>query len=110
MQVCTLTMGKTVVDVDRCIASFTPEVFATDRVMDMVKNQGMAFRDAYREVAKTLDATEMDDPVANIQNKTHVGATGNLALDAVEKRMGEVRNWSAKARETWETAIEQLTR
>ena len=109
LQVCALTMSKIEVDVERCIAVFTPEVFSTDRVMELVKNEGMAFRDAYREVAKTLDATEMDDPVANIRKKTHLGATGNLALGIVADGVAQARDWSARARETWETAIEQLT-
>jgi argininosuccinate lyase len=68
------------VNKDRCVAAFSPELFATDQVLHLVK-EGVAFRDAYRQVAAALDAVETIDPVADILSKTHAGATGNLGLD-----------------------------
>ena len=90
-----------------CIDSFTPELFATDRVLDLVK-QGTPFRDAYREVAATLDQTEMEDPVANILGKTHMGATGNLGLDTARERVGAERARVEVLRQRWDRAIEGL--
>ena len=107
LRVCALTMGKLVVHEKRCIEAFTPEVFSTDRVLELVK-KGKPFRDAYREVAKTLDATKMEDPRQNILGKKHLGATGNLGLDLAAKRVADERDWARKARETWTSAIEQL--
>ena len=101
------TMAKVEVDAEQCANAFTPEVFATDRVLEMVK-EGMAFRDAYREVAKSLDETEMDDPRENIAQKTHLGATGNLGLDQARDRVEDERDWARNARETWTLPIEQL--
>jgi argininosuccinate lyase len=108
LRVNALTVAGLGVNTEACIAAFGVDCFATDRVMNLVKG-GMAFRDAYREVAKSLDSTDMEDPVANIQQKTHLGATGNLGLDLARKRIEEETAWAAKARAIWEKAVEELT-
>ena len=41
------------IDADRCKAAMTDELFATEKVYELVR-QGMAFRDAYRRVAGDL--------------------------------------------------------
>ena len=107
LEVCALVMGRLKVNAQQCIDAFSKEVFATDRVLEMVK-QGKPFRDAYREVAETLDSTPMEDPAANIQKKTHIGATGNLGLDLTRERLDEQRAWSGQARRTWESAVRRL--
>jgi len=107
LKVCAPCIAGLEVDRERCIASFSREVFATDRVMDLVR-QGVPFRDAYRQVAKELDSTPMEDPVENIRKKTHVGATGNLRLDLAAERLDRVREWTGSARRIWEEAIARL--
>ena len=107
LRVCSLGMGKVEVDAERCVEAFTPEVFATDRVLEMVK-EGKPFRDAYRDVAQSLDQTEMEDPRENISKKTHMGATGNLGLDLAQKRLAEERAWAKGARDLWTRAIRTL--
>ncbi len=49
----TLVFARLVIDTDRCKAAMTDELLATEKVYDLVR-QGMAFRDAYRQVAKEL--------------------------------------------------------
>ena len=107
LQVCGLGLSKLTVDEKRCVAAFTPEVFATDRVLDMVKG-GAPFRDAYQQVARSLEKTVMEDPRANIRKKTHLGATGNLGLDLARKRLDDERGWLNQARAAWVPAIEKL--
>ena len=107
LRVCALVLSKMEVDEKRCIASFTPEVFATDRVLELVK-KGVPFREAYRQVAATLEETAMEDPVENISKKTHLGAAGNLGLDLARERLAAEREWSNKARNAWTPAIERL--
>jgi argininosuccinate lyase len=107
LRVCGLGMSRLDVDRDRCIASFTADVFATDRVLQLVR-QGIPFRDAYKQVALSPGETEMEDPVENIRGKTHIGATGNLGLDYVRRRMEAARKWSEESRRTWEEAISRL--
>ncbi len=107
LQVCALCMKGVRVNTEQCIASFSSEVFATDRVLELVK-EGVPFRDAYRQVAKALEDTPMEDPAENIRKKSHLGATGNLALDAVRSNIEQERLASAAAREKWTSAIERL--
>jgi len=108
LRVCALVLSKVEVDRKRCVESFTPEVFATDRVLDLVR-EGVPFREAYRRVAASLEETAMEDPVRNIlEKKTHQGAPGNLGLDLAEKRLAEERDWAEAARRTWEKALEKL--
>ncbi len=107
LRVNALTVAGLEVDRERCIREFSGEVFATDRVMNLVKD-GMPFRDAYREVANSPEATESADPVDNIMQKTHIGATGNLGLDLARERIDNERDWAAQARETWQAAISAL--
>ncbi|MHC4562266.1 MAG: argininosuccinate lyase [Planctomycetota bacterium] len=49
----TLVFEKLTVDADRCKAAMTDELFATEKVYQLVQ-QGMPFRDAYRQVASDL--------------------------------------------------------
>jgi len=60
---------------------FTPDIFAADVALRMATDQGIPFRDAYKQVGLNLDALKAQDPVANIKSKTHIGAPGNLGLD-----------------------------
>ncbi len=71
-------------------AAFDPEIFATDMVNDMVKN-GTPFRDAYRQVALKLKGIKKQNVVKNIKSKTHLGATGNLGLKILEKKISKFR-------------------
>jgi argininosuccinate lyase len=55
------------------IDGFTPDVFATDRALELV-GEGMAFRDAYHHVKENLDELEKISPAKAIAKKTHLGA------------------------------------
>ena len=48
---------------------------------------GKTFRDAYQEIKRNLDSVDTEDALDNITEKTHLGATGNLGLDVLEKRL-----------------------
>jgi len=107
LQVCGLGISKLAVDEERCVAAFTSEVFATDRALDMVK-AGIPFRDAYKQVALSLEKTAMEDPRENIRKKVHLGATGNLGLDLARSRLTGELDWMHKARAAWAPAIAKL--
>jgi argininosuccinate lyase len=91
-----LTISKLEVNADRLSAGFTPEVFATDRVLELVR-QGVPFRDAYREVGANLGQLAAMDPVAALKRRTSTGAPGNLRLD-VPRAAAETASASVKAR------------
>ncbi len=69
---------------DRLIAACTPELYATDAVLERIR-QGGNFRDTYKDVGMHLDSVVKQDPVATILNRTSEGTTGklNLAEDAL---------------------------
>lgn len=95
------------VNKEQCLKAFTPELFATDKVLELVK-QGIPFRDAYKEVAKNLQDVAMEDPVANILSKTHEGATGNLGLNSCANKIEDYRNWAESLKEKWRSQREFL--
>ena len=70
-----LTVNK-----DALIAACTPELYATDIVLQQVA-EGKNFRDTYKEVGLHLDQVAKLDPVATLSSRTSLGTTGNLGLD-----------------------------
>ncbi len=88
VRVMELTINKLQVNPDRLARGFIPEIYATDRALELVKD-GMPFREAYREVGLHLDLLQNRDPVEALKAKKHTGATGNLMLDKTEKAIAE---------------------
>ncbi len=70
---------------ERLRSAFTPDVFATDRALEMVAG-GMPFRDAYHNVKGHLDELARMDPDEAIARKTHLGAPAGLDLKGLETR------------------------
>lgn len=68
----------------------TPELFAADRANDLVTKEGMTFRDAYRKVGNNLNKLKNINLDENLKTKKHLGATGNLGLEILEKRLDEL--------------------
>ena len=85
-----IVVSNTAIKEDKLKAAFSPDIFATD-VVNRYVMEGKTFRDAYQEIKRNLDSVETEDPLENISEKTHLGATGNLGLDVLEKRLKE---WS----------------
>lgn len=75
-----LTINKLKVNKEKCIKACSPEIYATDKAIELVK-KGMPFRDAYQKIGLNLKSLKKENPIANIKNKKHLGATGNLCLD-----------------------------
>jgi len=90
VRVMELVVRRLGVNEARLAAGFRPEIFATDRTLELVAG-GMPFRDAYRQVAETPSAAEAQDPREALLKKRHTGAPGNLRLDVPAKRLAELR-------------------
>jgi argininosuccinate lyase len=90
LQVATIIIRQLGVNRKACFAAFTPDVFATDALTQLVK-QGVPFREAYGQVAASLDSLENQDPQANILNKSHQGASGNLGLAGAYAELATLR-------------------
>jgi len=102
-----LTINKLKVNRDACLNVMTADLFATDYVLHLVQ-KGMPFRDAYRQAATELDKIPMIDPVKNIANKTHLGATGHLGLELSHKASKEYGDWLKAEQERIEETISKL--
>lgn len=85
---------------DKCLETFSSELFATDKVITLVK-QGSPFRDAYKEVAMNPSQVAIEDPVANILSKNHLGATGNLGINMNFLKIQEYQEWIEQLKEKW---------
>jgi argininosuccinate lyase len=88
-------------------AGFTPEVFATDRALELVA-EGMPFRDAYQHVKDHLAELEHEDPYRAIARKQHVGATAGLDFPAVKGRIDEARGFVREERKAYHRAVSSL--
>jgi argininosuccinate lyase len=80
VRVMDLTVERLIVNADRLRSAFTPDIFATDKALEMVA-QGVPFREAYRKVGTDLAALLDRDPVDAIGKRTSIGAPGNLRLE-----------------------------
>ncbi len=80
---------KMAVNRENCIKACTPELFAADYAYELVK-KGMPFRDAYKEAAKNPGKLQKINPITNIQQKKHPGATGNLGLEKIKQQIKEI--------------------
>lgn len=85
---------------EKCLKAFSPELFATDKVL-LLARQGVAFRDAYKDVALNPQGVSMEDPVENILSKKHLGATGNLGIKAQYNKIKEYQEWVDSYKEKW---------
>lgn len=76
--------------VSRMLAAITPneevikskiskDIFAADVANDLVKNDGMPFRDAYKVAMEKLEDVQVDF-AANIASKVSLGGPGNLGI------------------------------
>lgn len=75
---------------ERLIAACTPELYATDRVMEKVLAGGN-FRDSYKDVGLNLDKVQGEDPVASLSRRTSTGTAGNLQIEKDVKWLEEIR-------------------
>ena len=90
-----LTLSELKVNKEKCISSFTNDLFATDKVIGLAK-KGIPFREAYTEVGANLEKIAKINPVENIKSKKHVGATGNLGLEKARSQLQKIKQETEK--------------
>jgi argininosuccinate lyase len=98
-----LTISELIVNKDTLENAFTPEIFATDKAINMVLS-GKNFRDAYREVGNNLSQVEIMSPLDGIKSRTSTGTAGNLRLDKVTDFLAGVQ----KDIETRELSVQSV--
>jgi len=97
------TFRKLEVDAERLVGAFTPEVFATDEALRLVV-EGVPFRDAYRQVAASLDKLGGSDPHESLAKRNHTGGPANLRLELADAALEGVREFVRAKREAFERA------
>jgi len=88
-------------------AGFTPDVFATDRALELV-GQGLSFRDAYRQVKENLSELEKTNPAKALAKKTHLGAPLGIDWNLLKERARAVSGIVRDERRVLTRAIECL--
>ena len=107
LEILTLLLPGMHVNRQRLIESFSPEVFATDRALEMV-SRGKAFRDAYAEVKHDLGTLRSDDPVAALRKKKHYGAPAGLDFSEFRRRIRARARIVSAGRKKFHSALTRL--
>jgi argininosuccinate lyase len=97
------------VNKEKLLAGFTPDVFATDRALELV-GQGMPFRDAYHHVKENLGELADMDPVKAIMQKTHLGAPLGIDWELLKDRASAVVETVREERRIIDRAVGRLLR
>jgi argininosuccinate lyase len=88
-------------------AGFSPEVFATDRALELAA-AGMPFRDAYREVKARLGEMGAGSAEAAAAASRRVGAPDALKLDVLRDQVKRARAFAAREQKRFDRAIAGL--
>ncbi len=89
---------------DALARAFTPDVFATDRVLDLVR-QGESFRNAYNRVKARIGETVAADPGAAIRSRPSLRDPG---IRAARRRATALRRKVARQRARFHGALTRL--
>lgn len=94
-----LTVRSLEVDRERAAAAVAPEAFATHRALELV-HQGVAFRDAYRQVGQEVAAGATWDGAARPLSELYrvEGSAGDLRLPEARARLAELSAGAAASR------------
>jgi argininosuccinate lyase len=98
---------ETKVNKQALIDGFTPDVFATDRALELVAG-GMPFRDAYHYVKENLGELSTIAPAKAILLKTHIGASLGLDWDYFKGRTAAVLETVRDERKAFNQAVTKL--
>jgi argininosuccinate lyase len=94
------------VDAAKAQAVCSDDIYAAHQAYVLAQG-GMPFRDAYKQVAKQLEAGSFK-PDREALTATHLGGAGNLGLELVEAELATVQRWSGETRAKLATAEKEL--
>ncbi len=109
LRVMTRLVAGIKVNREAVLAGFTPEVFATDRALELVAG-GMPFRDAYHHVKKHIPELMHANPYKAIARKTHLGGTAGLDFGGMLRRAREAVAFADEESTAFEHALSKLFR
>ena len=83
-------IGRLEFDAARMRAAITPELYATDRAIELT-TAGLPFRDAYRQAALDMHGLGDRSPEASLSARVSLGGAGQLGLDRLRARLDQLR-------------------
>ncbi len=86
---------------------FTPDVFATDRALELVSG-GMPFREAYYQVKASLDELVQAGPAKILSARKHLGAPGNTGLAVLKSMLRAEKKFVTGAQAKYYKSITRL--
>ena len=107
VRIMTALLENITVNEEALLRGFTPDVFATDRALELV-GEGMPFRDAYHHVKEHLQELDTMDPKASIARKTHEGTTAGLDFAWYHQQLASLEQDATEKRDAWHTALSAL--
>ncbi len=94
------------VDAVKAAAACSDDMYGAHQAYVLVQ-QGLPFRDAYKQVAKQLESGSFK-PDREALKATHLGGAGNLGLEYIEAELSAVEHWLAATREQLAAAERQV--
>ena len=76
-----------IIKIDKCEQAIEPSMFATDKAVELVIEEGMPFRDAYRHIKNNYQELENRQAIESIKDRVSPGAWGNLMLHEISERL-----------------------
>ena len=107
IQLIELTFTKLTVNEAALRSAHSPEIFATDEAIRLVE-EGMPFRDAYRQVGSQLDKLVAYDLDQVLSTRRSSGYPANLGLHLISERLKDYRRDHASHRDRHYQALRGL--
>ncbi len=107
LRIMALLISRLNVNANALRQAFTPDVFATDRALELV-GEGMPFRDAYQYVKENLAELKAMDPDAAVAAKTHLGAPAGLDFEGYHQRIQQIDEWATAAAKRHDAVVTEL--
>ena len=94
------------VDAARAAAACSDDIYAAHHAYKLAEG-GMPFRDAYKQVAREIEAGSFKPDRAAL-TATHLGGAGNLGLELIEAELKASQQWIVHTRTHLETCDKNL--
>lgn len=107
VRICELLVKNLQPNIQKLELAFTRELYATHAAYELVKG-GVAFRDAYKQVALSLESIPDYDKNEILKASSHTGGTGNLNLELINKKLKLEYSWWNKKSKIFYEAIDNL--
>ena len=107
LRIMTRFVAELRVNAEKLTNSFTPEVFATDKALELVV-AGKPFRDAYNWVKEHLGQETVVDPAAAVMTRKSYGAAGGIPWDDFAGLLNDLATFTEAKKRRFAAACAEL--